>query len=65
MFDPSSPLHAASTVPLVEKRCADFDVLLEYCYSSDAKLVTGETAAPLLMLAEEYQATLSLTLPAP
>ena len=55
MFDPNSPLHASSTVPLVDKRCADFDVLLEYCYSSDAKLVTGETAAPLLTLAEEYQ----------
>ena len=51
---------AAGDYPKIE-----FDLLLEYCYSADAKLVTAETAAPLLMLAEEYQVTLTLTLPAP
>ena len=55
MFDVNSPLRAAPRIVLAGKRSSEFDLLLEYCYSADAKLVTAETAAPLLMLAEEYQ----------
>ena len=55
MFDLNSPLRAAPRIVLAGKRSSEFDLLLEYCYSADAKLVTAETAAPLLMLAEEYQ----------
>ena len=62
MFDVNSPLRAAPRIVLAGKRSSEFDLLLEYCYSADAKLVTAETAAPLLMLAEEYQVTLTLTL---
>ena len=55
MFDVNSPLQAARLIPLAEKSSSEFDLLLEYCYSCDSKLVTTQTAAPLLMLAEEYQ----------
>ena len=55
MFDVNSPLRAAPRIVLAGKRSSEFDLLLEYCYSADAKLVTAETAAPILMLAEEYQ----------
>ena len=55
MFDLNSPLQAARFIPLAEKSSSEFDLLLDYCYSCDAKLVTSQTAAQLLMLAEEYQ----------
>ena len=55
MFDLNSPLRAARQIPLAEKSSSEFDLLLDYCYSCDAKLVTSQTAAQLLMLAEEYQ----------
>lgn len=42
-------------IPLADKSSSEFDLLLEYCYSCDASLVDSLTAAPLLMLAEEYQ----------
>ena len=55
MFDVNSPLRAARRIPLADKSSSEFDLLLEYCYSCDAKLVNSQTAAQLLMLAEEYQ----------
>ena len=55
LFDPSNPMVAGATVPLVGKAVGEFELLLEYFYSSDATLVRDESAVALLALAEEYQ----------
>ena len=56
LFDPSNPMCAGATVTLVGKAVGEFELLLEYFYSSDATLVRDESAVALLALAEKHGA---------